>query len=139
MSGLKMAKANPEEFERTMKFVNIMEALFESNPYSLMESETSWREWDDDDEDKQLLLEIEKEVLEEDGDCWDGRPDNRLVLFEFIKRKWKESNYSGSFGRIIMDAEVLIDNACDPDLDYLEWKPEIKEALEKYEKEETPK
>lgn len=139
MSGLKMAKANPEEFERTMKFVNIMEALFESNPYSLMESETSWREWDDDDEDKQLLLEIEKEVLEEDGDCWDGRPDNRLVLFEFIKRKWKEANYSGSFGRIIMDAEVLIDNACDPDLDYLEWKPEIKEALEKYEKEETPK
>lgn len=137
MSGLRMAKANPEEFERTMKFVNIMEALFESNPYSLMESETSWREWDDDDEDKQLLLEIEKEVLEEDGDCWDGRPDNRLVLFEFIKRKWKESNHSGSFGRIIMDAEVLIDNACDPELDYLEWKPEIKEALEKYEKEET--
>ena len=138
MSGLRMAKANPEEFERTMKFVNIMEALFESNPYSLMESETSWREWDDDDEDKQLLLEIEKEVLEEDGDYWNGKPDSRLVLFEFIKRKWKESNYSGSFGRIIMDAEVLIDNACDPDLDYLEWKPEIKEALEKYEKEETP-
>lgn len=133
-----MAKANPEEFERTMKFVNIMEALFESNPYSLMESETSWREWDDDDEDKQLLLEIEKEVLEEDGDYWNGKPDSRLVLFEFIKRKWKESNYSGSFGRIIMDAEVLIDNACDPELDYLEWKPEIKTALEKYEKEETP-
>lgn len=139
MSGLKMAKANLEEFERTMKFVNIMEALFEPHHYSLIDSETSWRDWDDDDEDKQLLLEIEKEVLEEDGDCWDGRPDNRIVLFEFIKRKWKESNYSGSFGRIIMDAEVLIDNACDPDLDYLEWKPEIKEALEKYEKEETPK
>lgn len=132
-----MANANPEEFERTMKFVNIMEALFESNPYSLMESETSWREWDDDDEDKQLLLEIEKEVAEEDGASWDGKPDNRLVLFEFIKRKWKEANYGGSFGRIIMDAEVLIDNACDPELDYLEWKPEIKEALEKYEKEET--
>lgn len=132
-----MAKANPEEFERTMKFVNIMEALFESNPYSLMESETSWREWDDDDEDKQLLLEIEKEVAEEYGASWDGKPDSRLVLFEFIKRKWKEANYSGSFGRIIVDAEVLIDNACDPELDYLEWKPEIKEALEKYEKEET--
>lgn len=100
-----MAKANPEEFERTMKFVNIMEALFESNPYSLMESETSWREWDDDDEDKQLLLEIEKEVAEEYGTSWDGKPDSRLVLFEFIKRKWKEANYSGSFGRIIVDAE----------------------------------
>ena len=138
MSGLKMAKADPEEFERTMKFVNIMEALFESHHYSLVDSETSWREWDDDDEDKQLLLEIEKEVTEEDGTLWDRKPDNRLVLFEFIKRKWKEANYSGSFSRIIMDAEVLIDNACDPDLDYLEWKPEVKEALEKYEKEETP-
>ena len=31
-----------------------------------------------------------------------------------------------------MDAQVLIDNACDPDLDYLEYKPEIQKAIEEY-------
>ena len=31
-------------------------------------------------------------------------------------------------------AEVLIKNACDPDLDYLEFKPEIREAMEEYNK-----
>lgn len=60
--------------------------------------------------------------------------DNRLILFEFIKRKWRKANYCGSFGRIVCDCEVLIDNVCDPDLDYLEYKPEIKAAMELYEK-----
>lgn len=132
MSGLKMAKAGPEEFERTRGFVRVMEALFESR--SFFSNEEDWRELDDDDEDKKMLLEIEKEVKEEDGTDWNGDADNRLILYEFIKRKWRQANFSGSFGRIIMDAEVLIDNACDPDLDYLEFKPEIKAAMEEYEK-----
>lgn len=132
MSGLKMAKADPEEFESVMSFVRVMEALFESR--SIFSNEEDWREWDDDDEDKKMLLEIEKEVKEEDGTDWNGDADNRLILYEFIKRKWRQANFSGSFGRIIMDAEVLIDNACDPDLDYLEFNPEIKAAMEEYEK-----
>ncbi|MCR4854457.1 MAG: hypothetical protein K5893_12805 [Prevotella sp.] len=134
MSGLKMAKADPEEFERVMSFVRVMEALFESR--SFFSNEEDWREWEDDDEDKKMLLAIEKEVKEEDGTDWNGDADNRLILYEFIKRKWRQANFSGSFGRIIIDAEVLIDNACDPDLDYLEFKPEIKAAMEEYEKKE---
>ena len=132
MSGLLMAKADPEEFERTMCFVRVMDALFVGR--SIFSNEEDWRNWPDDDEDKKLFLEIEKEVIDEDGTVWDGKPDNRLVLYEFIKRKWRTVNYSGSFGRIIMDAEVLIQNACDPDLDYLEFNPEIKTAIEEYEK-----
>ena len=127
---MKMAKACPEEFDRVMGFINVMEALFDGR--SFFSQEESWREWNDDDEDKKLLLEIEKEVKEEDGETvWDG-VDNRLILYEFIKRKWRKANYSGSFGRIVMDAEVLIDNACDPSLDYLEFKPEIMEAINEY-------
>ena len=131
MSGLKMAKADPEEFERTMSFVRVMDSLFDSR--SFFSSEEDWREWDDDDEDKKMLLAIEEEVKETDGACWDGKADNRIILYEFVKRKWKQANYSGSFDRIIMDAEVLIDNCCDPDLDYLEFKPEIIAAMEEYE------
>ncbi len=134
MSGLKMAKADPEEFEMTMDFVRVMESLFEGR--SIFSNEEDWRNWDDDNENKKMLLDIEKEIIDSDGSCWDGKPDNRLILFEFIKRKWKQANSSGSFGRIILDAEVLIDNACDPNLDYLEFKPEIKAAMEKYEKKE---
>jgi len=33
------------------------------------------------------------------------------------------------FRRILFGYETLIENACDPSLSYLEWKPEIKEAL----------
>jgi hypothetical protein len=33
--------------------------------------------------------------------------------------------------RIIYGYEVLVENVCDPDLDYLEYKPEIKKLLEK--------
>lgn len=131
MSGLKMAKADPEEFERVMSFVRVMEALFESR--SFFSNEEDWREWDDDDEDKKMLLAIEKEVKEEDGTDLNGDADNRLILYEFIKRKWRQANFSGSFGRIIMDADVLIENCCDPNLDYLEFKPEIIAAMEEYE------
>lgn len=127
---MKVGKASPEEFDIVTGFINVMEDLFGGR--SFFSQEENWREWDDDDEDKKLLLEIEKEVKEEDGETvWDG-VDNRLILYEFIKRKWRKANYCGSFGRIVMDAEVLIDNACDPNLDYLEFKPEIMEAINEY-------
>lgn len=127
---MKVGKASPEEFDMVTGFINVMEDLFGGR--SFFSQEESWREWDDDDEDKKLLLEIEKEVKEEDGETvWDG-VDNRLILYEFIKRKWRKVNCCGSFGRIVMDAEVLIDNACDPNLDYLEFKPEIMEAINEY-------
>ena len=127
---MKVGKASPEEFDMVTGFINVMEDLFGGR--SFFSQEESWREWDDDDEDKKLLLEIEKEVKEEYGETvWDG-VDNRLILYEFIKRKWRKVNYCGSFGRIVMDAAVLIDDACDPNLDYLEFKPEIMEAINEY-------
>lgn len=125
---MKVAKAEQEEFDRVYNFINVMEALFDTR---LCSHEEDWRDWDDKDPDKQLLLEIEQEVKESDGEnIWDG-VDNRLILYEFIKRKWKNANYCGSFGRIVCDADVLINNVCDPDLDYLEYKPDMKEVLEK--------
>ena len=126
---MKVAKADQEEFDKVYNFINVMEALFDDRGWRSHEED--WRDWDDKDQDKQLLLEIEKEVKESDGEnIWDG-VDNRLILYEFIKRKWQNANYSGSFGRIVCNADVLIDNVCDPELDYLEYKPDIKEVLEK--------
>lgn len=128
---MKVAKAEKEEFDKVYDFINIMDEFFDSRFFS---HEEEWRNWDDDDPDKKLLLKIEEEIRESDGaDIWDG-VDNRLILYEFIKRKWNEVNCCGSFQRIVTNAEVLIDNACDPELDYLEFNKEITQALEKYKK-----
>lgn len=127
---MKMAKADEQEFDKVMSFIQVMDELFMSRFFS---NEDDWRDWDDDNEEKKLLLEIEKEIRETDGELWDGSVDNRLVLYEFIKRRWRQANYCGSFDRIVMDASVLIDNVCDPDLDYLEYKPEIAAAISEYE------
>lgn len=129
---MKVAKADSNEFDKVYDFINVMDDLFDNKFFS---DEESWREWNDDDEDKKLLLKIEKDLKETEGsDIW-GEVDNRLILFEFIRLKWKKANYCGSFQRIVTDADVLIDNVCDPDLDYLEYKPEIKQAIEKFNKE----
>jgi len=131
---MKVAKADKEEFDKVYDFINVMDSLFDGRFWS---HEEEWKEWDDDNPNKNLLLKIEEEIRESDGETiWDG-VDNRLIIYEFIKRKWMEANWCGSFDRIVTDAEVLIDNVCDPNLDYLEYKPEIKEAIEKYEQEKT--
>ena len=53
---MKVAKADPEEFERVMRFVSLMESFFEGR--SFFSSEEDWRDWPNDDEDKKRLLEI---------------------------------------------------------------------------------
>ena len=135
--GLNVAKATKKEFDRVWEFVRPMEALFDNRPF-FNDSEEEWRSWPDDDEDKKLLLKIEKEIKETEGTCWDGNADNRLILYEFIKKKFLKANHTGSIGRILYDCETLIDNVCDPKLDYIEFKPSImyaeRNALEKVEK-----
>lgn len=123
---LTVAKADKEEFERVWGFVHVMENLFDTRGF--LSSEEDWRDWPDEDEDKQELLEIEKQIKDAEGDDWNGHADNRLILYTFMKRRFKKANYSGSFGRILFDCETLIDNCCDPELDYLEFKPEILHA-----------
>ncbi|MBO4499172.1 MAG: hypothetical protein J5732_02835 [Bacteroidaceae bacterium] len=121
--GSTVAKATKEEFNRVWSFLRAMEALFESR--SFFSNEEDWHNWDDSDEDKKMLLKIEKELIAGGDEGWDGHPDNRLILYEFMKRKFLCANYSGSIGRILLDCETLIKNVCDPKLDYLEFKPSI--------------
>ena len=124
--GLTVAKADKSEFKLVWGFVHAMEALFDQRGGFVEE----WWTWPDDDQNYKQLRKIQKEL-----DC--DEEDNEVVL-EFVKRKFREANYSGSFGRILFDCQTLIDNCCDPKLDYLEFKPSImyaeRNALEKVEK-----
>ena len=45
---MKMAKADPEEFDGCMEFVNEMDAFFCGR--SFFSTEECWREWDDEDD-----------------------------------------------------------------------------------------
>ena len=124
--GITVAKAKKSEFKLVWGFVDAMEALFDQRSGFVR----GWWTWPDDDKDYKQLRKIQKEL-----DC--DEKDNEVVL-EFVKRKFREANYSGSFGRILFNCETLIENACDPKLDYLEFKPSImyaeRIALEKVEK-----
>jgi hypothetical protein len=44
----------------------------------------------------------------------------------------------GTHDRVIMACMILVENCCDPNVDYLEWKPELKAFVEKLEKDVQP-
>ena len=58
--------------------------------------------------------------------------DDIEKLGEFIYSWLQSPNFS--IERVLMGYQVLIDNACDPSLDYLDFKPEIKDAINAFEK-----
>lgn len=126
---MKVTKADKEEFGPVLEFIHYAEALLKDGRFR--DSGNDWRDWDKDSAAKKTLLDIEKNIRESEGD---EQPDNRLILFEFFKKLWNEANECGSFGRIAMNAAVLIDNVCDPQFDYLEYRPEMLEAFREYNK-----
>lgn len=49
-------------------------------------------------------------------------------LGRFVRDWWDENE--GSWNRVTFGAKILIDNVCDPDKNYLDWKPKYKAAIE---------
>jgi hypothetical protein len=75
---------------------------------------------------REFLYEVEEKLLEMDGDeffAW--------FSLEYAKR------FSPFWQRLFFGYEVLIENACNTNLDYLSWKPEIQAALNAAEQGET--
>ena len=78
------------------------------------------------------MLKIEQELIDAEGALVGGRADNRLILYEFFKKRFMEVDYCGSIGRVLMNADVLVNQVCDENLDYLDFNPDIKKALNYY-------
>lgn len=119
-----IAKASKNDFEKVYNLLSPMEELF-NNRWS---NEESWTEWDDDNEDKLELLAIRKEIAEEEY-CDEDEVDNRLVLYEFIKRRMRLCGCS-NWQRVVTAAECLIDIFCDPQESCLAWRPDLKRAMD---------
>lgn len=119
-----IAKADKEDFEAVYNLLVPMEELFNSH----WSNEEQWVDWDDDDEHKQELLAIRKEVAQDER-CDEDDVDNRLILFEFIKRKMQACSCS-EWHRVVTASECLIDTFCDPNDDSLAWRPDLDRAMD---------
>lgn len=121
MAGLRVAKASEKDIELTRDFLRMCEAFWDNrNVFSLRDLESDWENWDDDDEDKKLLLKIRQDLCDEEGKNLRDL-DRRLVVYEFLKHKYKKAD--NRWGRVVMAADVLIDNVCDPTEGHLAFFP----------------
>jgi len=121
MPGLRVAKATENDVELTRDFLQTCETFWDNrNPFSLRHLESDWETWDDEDEDKKELLTIRRNLADEEG-IEERFIDNRLVVYEFIKFKYKKAD--NKWGRVIMAADLLIDNCCDPTESHLAFYP----------------
>lgn len=122
--GMTIAKASKDDFEKVYNLLSPMEELFNSKWCN----EEEWTEWDDGDEDKQELLAIRKEIAEDEY-CEEDEVDNRLILYEFIKRRMRLCGCS-NWQRVVVAAECLIDTFCDPQESCLAWRPDLERAMD---------
>lgn len=123
MPSIRVGKASPKDIEITNDFLHACEQFWDNRRrYSLSDLESEWEDWDDEDEDKISLLKIRKELAQELGysEC---DIDNRLIVYEFLKSKYKKAD--NRWGRVVMAADVLIDNCCDPTETHLAFYPGI--------------
>lgn len=56
--------------------------------------------------------------------------DSKLEYFR--KKARGRSKTAHVYGHMLMCYETLVENACDPNADTIEWKPEVKEAIDNY-------
>ncbi len=74
----------------------------------------------DVDEMRDFLFELEEMV---------NNPENSTRDIGTFCHAHFVSRCGRHFQRILFGYDTLIENACDPSLSYLDWKPEIKEAI----------
>lgn len=117
---MRVAKATKKDIETTGLFLQMAELLLERQKFSLKSAYEQWRDWDEDDEDYKLAIQIQKRIArEEDIDI--DKVDDRLIAYELLHHSFAKA--SCSHGRVIMAADVLIDNIVPASSTILEFHP----------------
>ena len=111
---MRMAKAPQEHVDRLRTWMQFNDELCKIDPTN----EFDWKEFKEDWEDEDDFMKIIKHCEDDNGFNWEYYMD------------YYQSEISHIHMRIIFGFEVLVNNVCDPDLDYLDYKKEIKEKLE---------
>ena len=118
---MRIAKPTENDFINIKSFLSAAEQIWERK-WTFCESQDKWEDWDDDDEDKIEILKIKSQIAKEERLSIDDI-DNRIVMYEFLKIKYREADYS--WRRVVWGGEIVIDAACDPTLDYCDFMPGI--------------
>ena len=108
---MRMAKAPQEHIDTLRKWMQFNDELMKIDP--LYESE--WEEFKNDWSEDEDFIKIIKELED----------DEKRFSWEFYAHHYN-SEISHIHMRIIFGFEVLLDNVCDPDLDYLDYNKELK-------------
>lgn len=111
---MKMTKAKQEHVDRLRSWLQFNDELCKIDP----ENKEEWEGLKNDYEDEEDFFTIMKGCEDEDGFSWG------------LYMRYYYSNISHIHMRIIFGFEVLVDNCCDPELDYLEYRSDIKKGLE---------
>jgi hypothetical protein len=111
---MRMAKAQQKHVDKLRNFLQFTEELCKIDPTNEFEWDEFKKDWEDQEDFTKIIRHCE---------------DKKGFNFEFYM-DYYERHISHIHMRVIFGYEVLVDNVCDPDLDYLEFKLEIKQLLE---------
>lgn len=111
---MKMAKAPQEHVDRLRTWLQFNDELCKIDPTNEYEWKSFKEDWSEDTEWGPIIKHCE----DDEGFNWEYYMD------------YYQSNISYIHMRIIMGFEVLVDNVCDPELDYLEFNKDIISMME---------
>ena len=121
---MKVARADANDLQTTLDFLKVCEENLESGKFSFNNAFDNWEDLDDEDEDKIAILKLQKVLAEEEG-VEVEELDNRILLYEWLSRKFKAC--SCNWRRVYWAADILLGCATDPTERCLEWAPGIEQ------------
>lgn len=114
---LTLAKADQEDFNAVLTFMNACELALDAGKFSL---HYAYDKWEDLDEDDPVRIEIENIKTELKEEEW-GTISNDQVMYEYLRRKFESA--SSAWRRVYWLAEMMERNVCDPTQDHVALHP----------------
>ena len=112
---MRLAKAKEEHVDTLRIWLQFNDELCKIDTENEYEWRSFMKDWSEDEEFGPIA-----EACDDEGHF---SPDGYLSYYR--------QNITYIHGRITLGYTTLVDNCCDPELDYLDFNKEIKEAMEK--------
>lgn len=119
-----MAKAPKEHVDRLRVWMQFNDLLMQIDPLYNREWMDFKMDWSEDEGYTNIIKELEDE---EGNFSWE------------YYASYYQANISHVYNRILWGFEILVENVCDPELDYLDYNKELKDLLEKANKNQEHK
>jgi hypothetical protein len=118
---MKLAKAPQEHINTLMYWMQFNDELMQIDPTNKREWESFKDDWMDFDKFKKIIVDVED--------------DENDFSWEFYASYYQQ-HISHIHMRIIFGYETLVNNVCDPELDYLAYNKELTELIKQNNKSE---